>query len=166
MRMGEGTQQCGDVVLAEKRFVALDVDVNLGIDELGYGVDSIGAAREIGRSEMDWPGILMAQRDDFFRVGGDDDLVELRACARRRNDPGEEWASGDLAEDFAGQAGGGEAGGNDAEGFDWSRDGRIGDGGRPGTGWIRLPGVSDRQSARGPKCMGRLHSQYRFTYHS
>ena len=58
---------------------------------------------------------MAAEVGDFFGVGGDEDLVELGAGAGGFVDPGKHGASGDGAEDFAGQAGGGEAGGDDAE---------------------------------------------------
>ncbi len=32
----------------EEGFVALDVDVDVGVDELGDGVEAVGAAGEIG----------------------------------------------------------------------------------------------------------------------
>ena len=66
---------------------------------------------------MSWTGqlLLAAEVGDFVGVGGDEDLVELGAGAGGFVDPGEHGASGDGAEDFAGQARGGEAGGDDAE---------------------------------------------------
>ncbi len=44
----------------QKGFVALDVDVDVGGDLLGDGVDAVCAAREICGSELDGPVILVA----------------------------------------------------------------------------------------------------------
>jgi len=67
----------------------------------------------------------MAEVGDLFGVGGDEDVVELGAGAGGFDDPGEERLAGDLAEELAGQTGGGEAGGDYAEGADgcghWDR---------------------------------------------
>jgi hypothetical protein len=113
---GEGAKQSGDVFGTEQRLVALDVDVDFGVDELGDSVNAVGAAGQIGRGELDGDAELVAESDDFFRVGSDEDLVELRAGAGGVDNPGEQRAAGDLAKDLPGQAGGGETGGNDAEG--------------------------------------------------
>ena len=59
--------------------------------------------------------MLGAEFGDFVRVGGDEKLVELRTGAGGFVDPGEHGASGDGAEDFAGEARGREAGGDDSE---------------------------------------------------
>jgi len=99
----------------EKRLVALDVDVDLGVDELGDSVDAIGAAGQIGRGELDGEAELVAESDDFFGVSSDEDLVELRTGAGGVDNPSEQRAAGDVAKDLAGQAGGGETGGDDAE---------------------------------------------------
>ena len=37
----------------KQRLVALDVDVDIGVVELGDGVKAVGAAGEIGRGELD-----------------------------------------------------------------------------------------------------------------
>ena len=118
MRVREGTEQRGDVFGAEEGLVALDVDVDFGVDVLGDGVDAVSAAGEIGRGEFDGEAELVAESDDFCGVGGDEDVVKLRAGAGGFDHPGEERAAGDLAKDLAGEAGGGEAGGDDAEGAD------------------------------------------------
>ena len=112
----EGREQSGEVLGLEQRLVALDVDVDLGGDALGDGVDAVGAAGEVGRGELDGPAVGAAEGGDLLGVGGDDDVVELRAGAGGLVDPGEHGAAGDLAQDLAGQAGGGETGGDDAEG--------------------------------------------------
>ena len=113
--LGEGAEQGGEVFGSEEGFVALDVDVDVGVVELGDGVEAVGAAGEVGRGELAGPVVAVAEVGDFFGVGGDEDVVELGAGAGGLVDPGEHGASGDGAEDFAGQAGGGEAGGDDAE---------------------------------------------------
>ena len=44
VRLREGSEEGGEVFGFEEGFVALDVDVDVGGDLLGYGVDSVGAA--------------------------------------------------------------------------------------------------------------------------
>src|ERR1039458_4633453 len=51
--VGEGAKQSGDVFGTEQRLVALDVDVDFGVDELGDSVNAVGAAGQIGRGELD-----------------------------------------------------------------------------------------------------------------
>lgn len=46
--VGEGAEEGGDVFGFEEGFVALDVDVDVGVDVLGDCVDTVGAAGEIG----------------------------------------------------------------------------------------------------------------------
>lgn len=58
----------------------------------------------------------LADLGDFLGVGGDDEGVKLWAGSCGLVDPGEHGASGDVAEDLAGQAGGGESCRDDAEG--------------------------------------------------
>ena len=48
LRLGEGVEERGEVLGLEEGFVALDVDIDVGRDLLGYGVDAVGAAGEIG----------------------------------------------------------------------------------------------------------------------
>ena len=115
MWLGEGFQKCGEVLGFEEGFIALDVDVNVGGDELGDGVDAVGATEEIGGGELDGPVVLMAKIRYFFGVGGDDDAVELRTGYGGFVDPGEHGAAGDGAKDFAGEACGGEASRDDTE---------------------------------------------------
>ena len=116
MLLREGGEQGGDVLGGDQRFVALDVDVDGGVEALGDGVDAVGAAGEVGAGEFDGPVVLVAQVGDLFGVGGDYDVVELRAGAGGGVDPGEHGLAGDLAEDLARQASRGEAGGDDAKG--------------------------------------------------
>ena len=46
--LGEGAEEGGEVFRFEEGFVALDVDVDVGGDLEGDGVDAVGAAGEIG----------------------------------------------------------------------------------------------------------------------
>ena len=101
--VGEGAEQRGEVFGFEEGFVALDVDVDVGVDQLGDGVDAVGAAGEVGRGELDGPVVLAAEVGDFVGVGGDEDAVELGAGAGGLVDPGEHGPAGDGAEDFAGR---------------------------------------------------------------
>jgi len=116
--VGEGGEQGGEVLGLEERLVALDVDVDFGGDGLGYGVDAVGAAGEVGRGELDGPVILAAELRDLFGVGGDEDLVELRAGFGGGIDPGQHGAACDLAQNLSCEAGRGQAGGDDAEDAD------------------------------------------------
>ena len=100
---------------AEEGFVALDVDVDVGVEDLGDGVEAVGAAGKVGRGELEGPVVLAAEGGDLLGVGGDEDAVELRTFLCGLVDPGEHGSACDLAEDLARQAGGGEAGGDDAE---------------------------------------------------
>ncbi len=109
VRLREGFQKSGEVLGFEEGFVALDVDVDFCIDELRDGVDAVGSAGKVGRSELDGPVVLAAKICDLVRVRSDEEGVELRAGSGGLIDPGEHGASGDGAEDFAGKAGGGEA---------------------------------------------------------
>ena len=111
---------------------------------LGDGVEAISAAGKLRRGEFDGDVECAAEVRDFFGVGGDQDLVELRAGARGFDDPGEQGLAGDFAQDLAGQAGGGEAGWDDAE--------------DAGGGRHRCWRLESGE--------GQLHSLCRFTYHS
>ena len=99
----------------EEGFVALDVDVDVGWNMLGDGVDTVGAAGEVGRGELNGPGVLLTEVGHFFGVGGDDDAVELGAGAGGLVDPCKHRAPGDDAKDFTGESCGGEACRNDSE---------------------------------------------------
>jgi hypothetical protein len=115
VRVGEGAEEGGEVLGFEERLVALDVDVDVGVDGLRDGVDAVGAAGQVGRGELDGPVVAVAEFGDLFGVGGDEDAVELGAGAGGVVDPGEHGASGEGAEDLAREAGGGQTGGDDAE---------------------------------------------------
>ena len=99
----------------QEGLVALNVDVDVGVDLPGDGVDSVGAAGKVGGGELERPAVGLAELGNFVGVGGDQDAVELGAGLCGLEDPGEHGSPGDGAEDFTGQAGGGEAGGDDTE---------------------------------------------------
>ncbi len=48
MRESEGAKEGGEVLRLEEGFVALDVDVDVGVNVARYGVDAVGSAGEIG----------------------------------------------------------------------------------------------------------------------
>jgi len=73
VRLREGSEEGGEVLGFEEGFVALDVDVDVGVNLLGYGVDAVGAAGEIGGCELEWPVVGAAEVGYFFGVGGDED---------------------------------------------------------------------------------------------
>ncbi len=99
----------------EERLVALDVDVDVGGDGLGDGVDAVGAAGAVLGGEDGARSKGLRVVEDFIGVSGDEDLIEEGAGAGGAIDPGEHGLAGDFAENFAGQAGGAEAGGDDGE---------------------------------------------------
>ena len=108
-------EQRREVVGGEERLVALDVDVDVGGDGLGDGVDAVGAAGAVLGGEDGGEAVGLGEVEDLVGVGGDEDLVEEGAGAGGAIDPGEHGLAGDFAEDFAGQAGGAEARGDDGE---------------------------------------------------
>jgi hypothetical protein len=114
VRLCEGAEERGEVLGFEQGFVALDVDVDVGVDQLGDGVDAVGAAGQVRGRELDWPVVALAEFGYFFGVGGDDDLVELGAGGGGLVDPREHGAAGDDTKNFTGEPGGGEACGDDA----------------------------------------------------
>lgn len=111
----EQLQHGCEVAGGEEGLVSLDVDVNVGGDGLGDGIDAVGAAGAVlgGKDGGERVGLRVVE--DFIGVGGDEDLVEEGAGAGGAIDPGEHGLAGDFAENFAGQAGGAEAGGDDGE---------------------------------------------------
>ncbi len=72
----------------EEGFVTLDIDVDAGVNLLGDGVDAVGAAGQVGRSELDGPVVLPAELGYLVGVGGDNDAVELGAGVGGFVDPG------------------------------------------------------------------------------
>jgi hypothetical protein len=113
--LSERVEEGGEVLGLEEGFVALDVDVDVGVVVAGDGVDAVGATGEVGRGELDGPVVAVAEVGDLVGVGGDEDAIELGAGAGGFVDPGEHGAAGDVAEDLAGEAGGGQTGGDYAE---------------------------------------------------
>ena len=111
----EELQQRHEVLRREERLVSLDVDVDVGGDGLGDGVDTVGAAGAILGSEDGGQAVGLGEVEDFVGVRGDEDLIEERAGTGGAIDPGEHGLAGDLAKDFAGQARGAKARGNDGE---------------------------------------------------
>ena len=99
----------------KERLVALDVDVDVCVDLLGDGVDAVGAAGQIGRSELEWPTVGATEVGYFVRVRCNEDAVELRTGSGGFEDPCQHRFTGDGAEDLTGEARGGEPGGNNAE---------------------------------------------------
>ena len=79
----------------EEGFVALDVDVDFGVDELGDGVDAVGAAGEGGRSDLAGPVVLAAQVGDLFGICSYDQAIELRAGASSLVNPCKHGTPGD-----------------------------------------------------------------------
>src|SRR6202022_1957680 len=73
----ERSEQCCDMFGAEERLVALDIDVDFGVDELGNGVNSIRSAGQIGRGHFAGNIKLAAKGGDLFGVCGDNGGVEL-----------------------------------------------------------------------------------------
>lgn len=113
--VAEEVEQGREVIGREERLVALDVEVDVGADGLGDGVDAVGAAGAVGGGEDGGDAAGLAEVEDLVGVGGDEDTVEKGAGAGGAIDPGDHGVAGDFAEDFAGEAGGTEAGGNDGE---------------------------------------------------
>ena len=104
-RGGERGEQRSEVFGTQERLVSLDVDVDVCGVVLGDGVDAVGAAGEIGAGHDEGPRVVVAERGDFFGVGGDEDGVELRAGAGGVVDPGEHWPAGDFAKNLARESG-------------------------------------------------------------
>ena len=81
-------------------------------------MDAVGAAGQIGRSQLKRPAVLVAEPGDFGRVGGDENVVELGAGFRGRIDPGQHRFTGDSAKDLTRKARRSQPRGDDAEN-DW-----------------------------------------------
>ena len=111
----EQLQHGCEVAGREERLVALDVDVDVGGDGLGDGVDAVGAAGAVLGGEDGGERVGLRVVEDFIGVSGDEDLIEEGAGAGGAIDPGEHGLAGDFAENFAGQARGAETRGDDGE---------------------------------------------------
>jgi len=61
---GEGREDGGDVFGVEKGFVALDVDVDGRVVELGDGVEAVGAAGKVRGGENAGPAVVAAESFD------------------------------------------------------------------------------------------------------
>ena len=99
----------------EEWLIALHVDVDLGRMLFRDGMNAIGTAGQVGRSELACDTELPANARDFLGVGCNQDFVKLRASACGIDNPGKQRSPGNLAEDFAGQACGGKAGRDNTE---------------------------------------------------
>lgn len=73
---GERVQNVADVFRTKQRFVALDVDVDVGVDGLRDGEEAVGSAGQVRRGHDGGPAAGIAEILDFGGVGGDDDVVE------------------------------------------------------------------------------------------
>lgn len=100
---------------SDQRLIALDVDVDIGGNRRGDGVNAVGAAGAVRGSEYRRQVVLVGEGKDLVGIGGDEDLIEKRAGASGAIDPADHGLSGYFAEDLAGQAGGAESGGDDGE---------------------------------------------------
>ena len=113
--VAEEVQQRREVRGGEQGFVALDVEVDIGADRLGDGMDPVGATGAVGRSKDSGDAARLAEVEDLVGIRGDEDAVEEGAGACGPIDPGNHGLACDFAEDFAGKASGSEASGNDGE---------------------------------------------------
>jgi len=95
VRFGEGAEQGGEVFGFEEGLIALDVDVDFGVDELGDGVDAVGATGEVRRGELTGPVILTTDRGNFLGIGSYDEVVELGAGPSCLVNPCKHGAPGD-----------------------------------------------------------------------
>ena len=73
---GERVQNVADVFRTKQWFVALDVDVDVGVDGLRDGEEAVGSAGQVRRGHDGGPAAGIAEILDFGGVGGDDDVVE------------------------------------------------------------------------------------------
>ena len=102
---------------ARQRLIALYVDVNVGIDRLRDFVHPIGSAAMFRRSQAIVPAVLAADRRNLFRIGGHDDILQLRARAGSVVNMRQHGTAGNLAKNFARQAGRGQPRGNNGDSF-------------------------------------------------
>ena len=80
VRVGEGAKQGGEVFGLEEGFVTLDVDVDVGVEDVALQRGH-GRSRWEGRGrQLNGPVVLMAEFRHFVRVRGDDDS---RVAGRR-----------------------------------------------------------------------------------
>ena len=110
-------QQNLEVLAPGQRFIALHVDVHIGLDGLRDFVNPLGAAAVLGRGHAAVPAVLAAHGRDLLRIGRHDHVVELRAGAGRSVDVSEHGLAGDLTKNLARQPRRGQARGNDGDSF-------------------------------------------------
>ncbi len=78
-----------EVIRFEQRFVALDIDINIRIDQSRDRMNPIGAAGKLERSELTGPPIFPAEPRHFLGVGGDKKLIQLGTGSSSVPDPRE-----------------------------------------------------------------------------
>jgi len=99
--LGEGGEQGREEIGGERWLVALDVDVDVGVDVAGGLADTVRPAGTIGRGEQDRDVALAADLRDLFSVGSDDDRVNESAGRGGAPDPLDHGTAGDEAQDLA-----------------------------------------------------------------
>ena len=107
--------QPGDVLRPSHGFIALDVQVNIGCNGLRYFVHPLGAAAVRAGSHLRLPAVALRDFHDFIGIGGDDHIIEQSRGADRVVNPANQKFSGNLAQRFARQPGGGQTGGDDCD---------------------------------------------------
>jgi hypothetical protein len=100
-----------------KWFIALHVDVHVGIDGLRDLVNTVSAAAMIRRGQADTPTVVAAYRRDLFGVGGDDDVMQCRAGSSRPINVRQHGRAVDVAQNLEGEPGRSEPCGYDGNGF-------------------------------------------------
>ena len=113
--LGEGCQQSRKMGWREQRFIALDINVDIGRSPLRNRMETVGAAGESGGGHAPWPAVPVAKRGDLLGIDGNEDLMKKRTGRRRFVDPGKQRPAGDLAQHLAWQTRGSEPGGDHAE---------------------------------------------------
>ena len=107
--------QPGDVLRPSHGFIALDVQVNIGGHGLRHFVHPLRAAAMRGGGHLGLPAVTLAGLHDFIGISGDDHVIEQSSAVNRLVDPANQEFSGNLAQRFARQPGGGETGGDDGD---------------------------------------------------
>src|ERR1700676_4886836 len=87
-----------------QRLVALHIPINIGWHSGRDLMYPLGARTRPRRSHARDKSLLLAEADDFIRIGGDDDLVQRRTPPHSLIHPRQQWDAGDLAQHLAGQA--------------------------------------------------------------
>lgn len=115
VRVLEGSKEGRDMLRLDEGFVALDINVDIGWNLLGDGLNTIGSAGKAGGGHLEGPAAVSTKIGDLLGVGGDDGGGEAWATKGGFVDPGEHGLPGDGSKNFSGKAGGGEACGDNAE---------------------------------------------------